>query len=348
MKAKDAANKAKGKLVDAATVEHYKADALLARKESKRLRQVVGKQEALFADLKTAIVAAKPFAKHKIDPTKSLKVTHPVSAVGLASDWHIGQVTPKDETEGFGEFNYAIAQRRVFEYADALIKWVAVQRSGYAIPNLHLFSLSDHISGDIHDELKITNEFPLPVQTVKAGMLLGEFVRRLAPHFEIVTVEANSADNHSRLTRKPQTSQKAANSMAYIVHFIAREHCRDIPNVVFNMPLQTQFVVDVQGWKFLLEHGDNIRGWGGIPHYGLQRKKSQEALKRMNTDMGFDYWCIGHFHCPDVLGNLYMNGALTGTTTYDHACGRHSEPVQVGFLVHPKKGVFNHVKFKLK
>jgi len=293
VKAKDAAQKQKGKLVDASQVEHYKSEALLAKREAKRLRNTVGKQEALFTELGIAIKAAKPFPSTRVLlPASGAKVSSPMSVVALASDWHVGQRTSREETEGFGEYSWAICQRRAFKYANDLINWVNVQRGGYLLSDLRVFSLSDHIAGDIHDELKITNEFPSPVQVVNAGQLLGEFIHRVASHFETVTVDCNSADNHSRLVKKPQTSQKAANSLAYLVHFIAMQYCRDIKNVTFNMPLQTQFVVDVQGWKFLLEHGDNIRGWSGIPHYGLQRKRSLEALKRMNTRKGFDYWCL--------------------------------------------------------
>ncbi len=324
---------------------HYKARARLAERTVNRLQRTLGSTNHMVEKIVEAVQAAPAPPRYNYSTPK--EPGSPVSVVSVISDWHIGQQVSSRATEGFGGFNSKIARGRIYDLARRVNDWTNIQRRGYPIDDIRIFSLSDHISGDIHDELKITNEFPLPIQTERAGNAVGEYVRRLSANFKSVKVYCNSADNHSRLVRKPQAAQKAENSMAYLVHVLAKEYCRDLENVEFELPMSAQFLVNVQGWKFLLEHGDTVRGWSGIPHYGLQRKKSQEALKRMNTKKGFDYWCIGHFHTPDLLGNLIMNGALTGTTEYDSVQGRHSPPCQVAFLVHPKYGVFNFIRFWL-
>jgi hypothetical protein len=43
-----------------------------------------------------------------------------------------------------------------------------------------------------------------------------------------------------------------------------------------------------------------------------------------------------------------MNGSLSGTTEFDHSCGRHAAPAQTSFLVHPKYGIFDFVPWTFK
>jgi hypothetical protein len=85
----------------------------------------------------------------------------------------------------------------------------------------------------------------------------------------------------------------------------------------------------------------------GIPFYGIERSRAQEATVRMNRpNLHFDYMVLGHFHQSAVLGNILMNGSLCGTTAYDHTKSRYSEPSQLAALIHPKHGLFNFLQIK--
>ena len=229
---------------------------------------------------------------------------------------------------------------------DSFIKYSDVQRNAYDIAECRVFGLGDWVSGDIHKELENTNEFPLPEQAVKAGTLLGECVRRLASRFKRVTVEAVGADNHGRIQPKPQAKQKTSNNMSFIVHEIAQQSTRACPNVGWHVAVGAKLLASVSNWRFLLEHGDSIRGNMGIPFYGYARLLGKEAIRRMNTDLGFDFLCTGHFHTPNIIENRSLiNGSLSGTSEFDHTNGRHARPSQVAWFVHPKHGIFNWTAF---
>lgn len=100
--------------------------------------------------------------------------------------------------------------------------------------------------------------------------------------------------------------------------------------------------------KFLISHGDTIKSQLSIPYYGVARLLGREARRRMNTGLGFDFQLIGHFHVPAfVEGQTIINGSLSGTSEFDHSCGRHAGPQQVAFMIHPEHGLFNLTPFSV-
>jgi hypothetical protein len=287
-----------------------------------------------------AVKAVSPYPKHSYAPQGKSDAV--MGCVMNLSDVHVGEMIRPAETQGFGAFNYEIAERRVFGYVDDVLAWVTMHRRNFDIPNLHIFGIGDYISGDIHKELQVTNEFPLPVQTAKAGILLGEAVRRLAPHFHKVYFEGVGADNHGRLNPKPQCKQKTSNSMSFLVHALIEAYCGNHKNVQFTFAEGMKHLVTVAEHNFLVEHGDTVKAVMGIPYYGLERMAAREARRRMNTEQTYHYQVIGHWHVPAfVSGNIIMNGSVSGTTEFDHSCGRHAAPAQTSFLVNPKHGMFD-------
>ena len=309
------------------------------------LVEAIGRQQEMATEIASAIVAAEPYPRVPV-AIPSKPTGRPVTAAVVLSDWHIGEVIEENEVEGFGKYNFAIAQARIFRILDSFIKWIHVQRTGYAIDDLAVITEGDFISGDIHDELIATNEFPVPVQTAKAGLLLGESISRLAAHFNKVIVYAVGADNHSRLQRKPRFKQRYESGLSYLVNHIARCYLEKHENVTFQAATGIKMIASIAGWKFLCEHGDTVKSWMGIPYYGLERSRAREAVKRMGTSSDFNYYVIGHWHVPAIIsGNIIVNGSLSGTSEFDHAAGRHARPAQVAFLVSRSHGVFNYVPF---
>ena len=313
-------------------------------KTNKELRLKVGAQKELASELGAAVRAADPFPRFiYASPQDSKSLIVPTL---MLSDWHIGEVIQEDETEGFNKFNYQVAEDRIFGIVDSFLKWVGAARKIYNIKTVSILGLGDWVSGNIHAELLATNEFPLPVQTAKAGLLFGEVLVRISQHFDIVEVSEVGADNHGRLQPKPQAKQKAANSMSFLVHTIANQYSEKQGNIRVEEAAGIKMVTEIANHKFLLEHGDTVKAYMGIPYYGMNRERGREAMKRMGTLQEFNYMGLGHWHVPGfVEGCVIVNGSLSGTSEFDHSVGRHAEAAQVAFMVHPKYGVFNWTPF---
>jgi hypothetical protein len=334
---------------EAEKIDHLRRQIKALTNQNQGLRVKLADKTEFLHELQGAVTAATPFPREQYPKqTKKPQYSSEVVPVLMLSDWHIGEVVNANETEGLNAYDLEIARSRMFTIVDAFIRHVNAQRQIYKIKEAVVFGLGDYVSGDIHPELQATNEFPLPQQTAEAGSLLGEVIARIACCFDTVTTYCQNADNHGRLQKKPQAKQKGGNNMSYLVHTIAEAHARKVTNAKFVHTEGAKLLANVNGKRFLLEHGDAIRGWAGFPYYGFGRMAGLEAQRRMlRPEIAFDYQCMGHFHVPAVISwKIYVNGSLSGTSEFDYICGRHADPAQVGFLVHPQHGIINWNPFR--
>jgi hypothetical protein len=297
------------------------------------------------AEVQQAVKALDPIPRVNFHRPKKSKT--PITALLHVTDWHIGHYVSVNETEGWGRFSWDIAQDRVMEQMLPRFKsWLDTQRSGYVINDICLLGTGDWVSGDIHPELRVTNEFPLPVQTAKAGDLFAHLGRELAAQCETLHVKEVGGDNHGRLTVKGQMAQKSQNNMGYLVYHIANASWRKTSNVKVEQNEAMKMLFTIGNTPFLAEHGDTVKSWAGIPWYGIERELAREATNRMFDNRGFKYLVIGHFH-KRFFGDIIVGGSLSGTDEYDRSCGRVSPPTQTAMLV-GKRGPFNFVPFELR
>jgi len=267
-----------------------------------------------------------------------------VSEVWHLTDWHIGSYS---NVKGFNQFNYKIACERINKYLEKTLEWTYLHRNNYIVNELVILCTGDLISGDIHEELLRTNEFSCPQQCVKASELISHAVATAAPHFQKVRVEFIVADNHSRVTKKPQF-EDCTNNYNYLVGYMAKNHVKDLPNVQFNLYPVLQEVITVQKMKYLTMHGNTIRGFGGLPFLGIIKNLGREAFYRMNMDseLHFDKIVLGHYHTSIHSTEFNMGASLSGDTGFDRSCSRHSRAAQTAWLVHDKHE-FDFTEFRL-
>lgn len=351
---------------DIKSIDQIKAEAepdieiLSLRRQVDSLKTEVKKMQADYGDLKGYFHDLDSVALHmQIPPVKILynplsedkKVKSPCTAVMQWCDWHYGAVQGAEELEFMeGAFSPEIAEARITQLNSDFVKWVEVLRSGYNIDELVIIDVGDNISGDIHDELKITNAFPTPVQAFNCGVFKGGAICSLAQYFKKVTVHFLVPDNHSRLTKIPQAKQSGLNSHNYTVGHVTDLVCGKQPNVDFNIYYSYTKTVEVANRIYLLTHGHGIKGWSGFPYYGAERFVSREALVRLQEPEfnRFHKCLMGHFHAPLWHPWYWIGGSVSGTDSYDRQAGRRSKPMQTAWIIHPRKGEFNKTEFELK
>jgi len=216
-------------------VQHLRDQLTDKDKELAEYRKSHGSMRAAMRQVAGAIEPMKPLPREYRDTKAAKRVSSTCAVVSRATDWHHGAVQQADEIEGFNSFNPAISERRQLGYMAKVINSTEMHRSYFHLPTLHHICTGDLISGDIHDELRITNAWPSPVQAVRAGELLARQVALAAPHYEHVYVEFVCDDNHSRLVKKPQAKEAGLNTMNFVVGSIAQALLRDTPNVTFTI-----------------------------------------------------------------------------------------------------------------
>lgn len=316
-------------------------------------RREHGKLEVFFEQV---IEAIEPIRELPLISFESRGGTPVVPCLHL-TDLHIGAVQDPNEIEGFNAYSPEISERRLTDLTTRWLKWTDYQRKAYTINDATIIITGDLISGDIHEELRNTNAYPSPVQVAEAARMVSSLIAQIAPYFHSVTVHFVSEDNHARLTKKPQAKEAGMNSLNYLVGKMIEAYVKDLSNVRMNIYPMLEKVVNVNDRLYLITHGHTVKGWMGVPWYGVERKVSKEAQSRLHLimqeverakDIGFHKYVFGHFHTP-IDTPLYSCGAsLQGTDAYDHQAGRYANPGQSAWLVHPKNGEFNRINFNLK
>jgi len=269
--------------------------------------------------------------------------THVQEAVLQLCCLHMGEVVSALETNGFGEYNMAIAQARVQRVVDSVIDLVHDHHRGEHIRKLWIPDLGDNISGDIHEELSITNERPVITQTLAAAFLLALGIRDLAANFDEVEM-IGLPGNHGRNRKKPAHKQKAEDSFDRMVYETVALLCANIPNFKMTIPASywtRQVINDV---PFVFLHGDNLKAWNQLPFYGMYRLNSNMTMMHGTRNEYFRYLGIGHFHqvgmLPRMGGEILMTGSLKGPDEYSlDVLQTGSEPEQLFYGVHHRRGV---------
>jgi len=313
-----------------------------------------GQLQVFFDAVLMSVQAIKPKTL-KYTPSSGRSET-PVIAVMQIADAHMGAVQQPNEIEGFGEFNPQICHDRQMDFALRFCKWADRKRLSYPIDECSVLVTGDLISGDIHQELQVTNAFPVTVQVVEAAKVLAEQMALLAQNFSSVKVHFIGADNHGRLTRKPQAKQEGLNNLNYLVGVLAQSYLSLHKNVEFNIYPQHEKVVHVGNRNYLIAHGHGMRAWMGIPWYASERKVGKEAQARMQLimdqklqmhEIGFHKFVFSHFHTPVDTTMYSCCGSVQGTDAYDHVAGRYATPSQAAWLVHPKWKEMGRENFEL-
>lgn len=320
--------------------------------ELRRMQAEYGNLKGYFNDLNEALQEVGGILRPlrlQYKPGTTAKSKTPVTAVLHWTDWHYGACQDPDEIESVNSFSPEILEAYIMNLCDDFMRWVELHRNSYRIDELVILDTGDNISGDIHDELRITNAFPSPVQAFKCGMLKGQAIAALAPYFKKVRIEFIVEDNHGRLTKKPQAKQAGLNNHNYTVGHVGRLSLRDHKNVEFNIYEMYTKSVTVAGRQYLLTHGHGVSGWAGFPYYGIDRKVSKEALVRLHEPDAnkFHRVVMGHWHAPLKHPHYWIGSSASGTDAFDHKQGRRSTPMQCAWVVHPKHREFDTIDFDL-
>ena len=273
--------------------------------------------------------------------TTESKVSHE-TAVLLLSDFHLGETVVKKEVYGLGEYNIDIFAKRLKFLANSIKNITIKKLRGYEINKLCIFMLGDMISGMIHDEL-IENGEDVIFQILNGAYITAQFILEMSTLFKKIDIDG-VVGNHGRLHKKPRFKKRYTNWDFVFYQFLSTFLANN-ERIKCTFPKSFFTIKKIYDWNFLLLHGDNIRGWAGIPWYGIERAMWRLGdLLQGQSNIVLHYKVFGHFHHTGELdrtpGELLINGSLIGGTEY--SLGRLFEfdrPTQLFLGVHADKGL---------
>jgi hypothetical protein len=259
-----------------------------------------------------------------------------MTAIVLASDWHVEEVVRPESVMGRNAFNLQVAEYRVQRFFDSIVWHFEHHRASglLSIRDLVLWLGGDLYSGYIHPELEESNELS-PTETIL--WLLPRLRDGIKGLLEVLELERLvvpcSYGNHGRTTIKRRVSTGYANSFDWLLyHELARAFEGD-KRVHFEITASAHQYVDVYGHILHFHHGDEIKFQGGVGGLGIPLLKRVPMWDRVRpADMHF----IGHWHQLRDYGRAIVNGSLIGFSPYSLSLGAEYEPPLQAFCLFDK------------
>lgn len=266
---------------------------------------------------------------------------HRVTATAFLSDCHFDEVVTADQVEGVNEYNRKIAAARLENFFDNTVELSKHYSGSLKIEGLVLPMGGDIFSGNIHDELKETNESTILESILYWSEHLASGIEYLSKNFDHVFIPA-VVGNHSRQSKKPRAKGRVRENFDWFLYKILERELRHLPNVRFQVSESADCQYSVYNTKYLLTHGDQFRGGGGIAGLlsPLMIGESRKRKRQQAVQKPFDYLIIGHWHQRAMFKNIIVNGSLVGYDEYAFVSNFDYTPPQQSFwLTDEKHGI---------
>lgn len=268
---------------------------------------------------------------------------HSATVLTVLSDMHLDEVVNPKELRNVNAYNRQIAEARMERYFES----VAWQAKNYINPKaihwdgVHLMMPGDTVSGNIHDELRETNEASIPATILHWTPRIRDGIKFLADEFGAVHVSATPG-NHGRGTHKPRAKGRAQDNADWLIASLIREELANDDRVTFTIPDGTDAMLKVYNQNFLLTHGDQTRGGGGIGGIWppIMRMVAKKRAAYSAFGESFDMVVMGHWHQLIYAPEFIINGSVKGWDEYAAVMNFLPERAQQAFaVVTPENGI---------
>lgn len=233
----------------------------------------------------------------------------------FTSDFQVGEVIEPDEIDGLNTYNQDVFRERYELLIEKTIVLARQHTGAKNFPGIIYLRGGDSISGEIHEDLAETND----LSAIPACRLLHQYeregIRRLKTAFRKVRV-ISIPGNHGRHTKKPRTKSYAAKNFETLLGWWLASSFDSDPAISFWQPPSGDASFEVEGWRFLLSHGDRMGSKGGQGFIGpvATIARGHQKLYSNYAATGLQVDCIltGHLHTSMKLERGYANGSLAG------------------------------------
>lgn len=254
------------------------------------------------------------------------KSDHECIAIAQLSDVHVGERVDPATINGMNEYTPDIADKRVANYFQNLLKLIVHNRQAVKIDTLFMSLTGDFITGYIHEEL-MQNNYLSPTEEVRwAKRLLIRGIDFLLNYgkFRTIIIQTNWG-NHGRNTKKSTHATGYKNNYEYMLYQDIADYFRNEKKIIFNIS-QSNIVYSPSlfGRTVRTFHGDTMSYQGGIGGLGVPLIK---YLQRLDKQRFADFSLLGHWHQRiRPTRNCLVNGSVIGFNAYAQSIGAEPEP----------------------
>ena len=326
--------------------ETMRAEVLKVRRERDSAISEMVRVSTQLEQVQRALHVVEQAESAQLQPVKWLMPTakpRPSAAtlVLMLSDLHLDEIVEPDEVDGLNAYNRTIAVQRMKRWSNNVVKLARHHLSGMKYDGVVLMLGGDTFSGDIHDELKETNEDSMLGSLLYWAEQIASAIDLLADEFKKVHVAA-VAGNHGRTTRKPRMKLRARTNFDWLLAKMLERHFAGDRRVTFQIPESSDCLLSIYDTNHLLTHGDQTQGGGSIGgiYPPIMRMRARKAQRYLATGASFQTLWLGHWHQYLPSPSMVVNGSLKGYDEYAYISNFSFEPPQQALaIVVPEKGI---------
>lgn len=308
---------------------------------------VVNAEKAMLTDVavKTQIVQLARNMAEIAPPAWTLRASRDDESPGVPtlflSDLHWGEVVEPSQINGVNRYTLSIAQRRLEYTAEKAIRLLRILSPKMDYPGIVVALGGDMISGNIHEELAVTNEIDTMPTVLDLYGRLSSMIDLLAKTFGRVFLPCVTG-NHGRNTHKIWAKRRNHTSFDWLLYQFLAKRFEGDKRVTFLIPDGSDAYYRVFNHRYLLTHGDQFRGGDGmIGALGpIVRGDHKKRSRNAQIAQDYDTMILGHWHQYIHLSRLIVNGSLKGYDEYANQGNfPFEQPQQALWLTHPRHGM---------
>ena len=261
--------------------------------------------------------------------------------VVMLSDTHFDEVVNQQEMEGLNCYSREIAVMRLEKWAQNVVKLSRHYLSGVTYDGVVVILGGDIFTGDIHEELALTNEDTMIGSLLFWSEQVAAAIQLLTDEFKKCYV-VSVVGNHGRTTRKPRMKQRVKTNFDYLLAKMVERHFRTDRRITFDIPESADALIKIYEHGHLITHGDQVSGGGGIGgiYPPIMRMRARKHQRYMATGRTFQTLWLGHWHQYISTPSMIVNGSLKGADEYSLIMGfSHEPPQQALAIVTPERNI---------
>ncbi len=316
---------------ESATVRNLRRDIATLTAERVELNRLVSFYDAA----RTEPIAPKPWT---IKPKGS---GHHGIVMAQMADWHLDEVVRPEEVFFLNAYNRDIAKMRMQRWVDKVVTLPRDYMNGIKIDGLVIPSTGDLFTGDIHAELKESNEDQLLASLLYWMDPMISALETLDREYDgEVEVDAVPG-NHGRTTIKPVFKGRAHSNVEWLFWSVIRDRLADRGSRVrVNVSDSIDMNVPIYGRNHLVTHGDGFHGGTGISgaYAPLSLGSHRKGVRQAAAEMPMATMVMGHFHQTINIPGVIMGGSMKGYDEYAFGLNlRPEEARQAMWVTTPEK-----------
>lgn len=252
--------------------------------------------------------------------------------VAQMTDWHLDEVVQPSEIFELNAYNREIAHKRVASWAQKVVRLPREYVAGLRIEGLVIPATGDLFTGDIHAELKESNEDKLLSSVLYWMEPIIAALEMFEREYERVAVHA-VVGNHGRLSDKPVFKGRVYDNVEWLFWSVVRDRLKDRGSrVTVNVSPSMDLNVPIYGRNHLVTHGDQFKGGTGISgaFAPLSLGSHRKNRRQMRAGMPMETMVIGHMHQLINIPGVVMGGTLKGYDEYAFGLNLDPDPDGAG------------------